>query len=86
MRGVCPRHRVHAFRSPGQGVHRVCGLPDPGAPVLPDERYGRTAKERRVTFVENCLEHRQVKNNGQMGMYHMLNNHEAIVNLGVEIA
>ena len=38
------------------------------------------------TFVENCLEHRQVKNNGQMGMYHMLNNHEAIVNLGVEIA
>ena len=31
------------------------------------------------TFVENYLEHKQIKNNGQIGMCHMFSNHEAIV-------
>ena len=53
--------------------------------ILCNEKYtGGVILQK--TFVENCLEHRQIKNKGQMDMYHMLNNHEAIVNLGVEIA
>ena len=53
--------------------------------ILCNEKYtGGVILQK--TFVENYLEHRQIKNNGQMSMYYMRNNHEAIVNLGVEIA
>lgn len=53
--------------------------------ILCNEKYTGSVVLQK-TFVENYLEHRQIKNNGQMSMYHMRNNHEAIVNLGVEIA
>lgn len=52
--------------------------------ILLNEKYtGHVTLQK--TFVENYLKHRQIKNKGQMDMYHMLNNHEAIVNLGVEV-
>lgn len=53
--------------------------------ILCNEKYTGDVILQK-TFVENYLQHRQIKNNGQIGMYHMLNNHEAIVNFDVKIA
>ena len=48
MCGVCPCHRFHAFCPSGQRIHRLRGFSDAGHPVLSDECYGRTAKERGI--------------------------------------
>ena len=46
--------------------------------ILNNEKYtGGVILQK--TFVENYLEHKQIKNNGQIGMCHMFSNHEAIV-------
>ncbi len=52
--------------------------------ILLNEKYAGHVTLQK-TFVENYLDHRQIKNKGQMNTYHMFNNHEAIVNLGVEM-
>ena len=52
--------------------------------ILSNEKYKGYVKLQK-TFVENYLEHRQIKNEGQMDTYYILNNHEAIVNLNAEI-
>ena len=52
--------------------------------ILSNEKYKGCAKLQK-TFVENYLEHRQIKNEDQMDTYYILNNHEAIVNLSAEV-
>ena len=46
--------------------------------ILHNEKYtGRVTLQK--TFVENYLEHKQIKNEGQLDMFQVLNNHEAII-------
>lgn len=46
--------------------------------ILSNEKYAGTVLSQK-TYVENCLTHKQVKNNGELPMYLMENNHEAII-------
>lgn len=46
--------------------------------ILLNEKYAGHVTLQK-TFVESYLEHRQIKNKGQMNAYHILNNHKAIV-------
>ena len=46
--------------------------------ILSNEKYIGTVVSQK-SFVENCLTHKQVKNDGQLPMYLIENNHEAII-------
>ncbi len=46
--------------------------------ILSNEKYIGTVLSQK-SYVENCLTHKQVKNNGELPMYLMENNHEAII-------
>lgn len=46
--------------------------------ILRNEKYFGTVVLQK-TFVANCLNHKQVKNEGQRELYEIVNNHEAIV-------
>jgi len=46
--------------------------------ILSNEKYIGTVLSQK-SFVENCLTHKQVKNSGQLPMYLIENNHEAII-------
>ena len=46
--------------------------------ILFNEKYIGTVLSQK-SLVENCLTHKQVKNNGQLSMYLIENNHEAII-------
>lgn len=47
--------------------------------ILSNEKYVGTVLSQK-SYVSNCLTHKQVKNNGELPMYLMENNHEAIIN------
>lgn len=49
--------------------------------ILSNEKYKGCVKLQK-TFVENYLEHRQVKNMGQLDIYLLTGNHEAIISPG----
>ena len=49
--------------------------------ILHNEKYTGCVILQK-TFVENYLEHTQVKNTGQMDTYHIFNNHKAIISFG----
>ncbi|MCG9969903.1 recombinase family protein [Pelotomaculum terephthalicicum JT] len=46
--------------------------------ILSNEKYVGTVLSQK-SYVSNCLTHKQVKNNGELPMYLMENNHEAII-------
>ncbi len=46
--------------------------------ILSNEKYIGTVLSQK-SYVENCLTHKQVKNNGELPMYLIENNHEAII-------
>ena len=46
--------------------------------ILSNEKYKGCVKLQK-TFVDNYLEHKQVKNKGQLDIYQINNNHEAII-------
>lgn len=46
--------------------------------ILSNEKYVGTVLSQK-TFVENCLTHKQAKNNGEFPMYLIEDNHEAII-------
>ena len=46
--------------------------------ILSNEKYVGTVLSQK-SYVVNCLTHKQVKNNGELPMYLMENNHEAII-------
>ncbi|MCB8818367.1 recombinase family protein [Desulfosporosinus shakirovi] len=46
--------------------------------ILSNEKYIGTVLSQK-SYVENCLTHKQVKNNGDLPMYLIENNHEAII-------
>lgn len=49
--------------------------------ILSNEKYKGCVKLQK-TFVENYLQHRQVKNMGQLDTYLLTSNHEAIISPG----
>ena len=49
--------------------------------ILSNEKY-RGCVTVQKTFVENYLEHKQVKNMGQLDIYLLMDNHEAIIGSG----
>lgn len=46
--------------------------------ILSNEKYIGAVLSQK-SYVENCLTHKQVKNNGELPMYLIENNHEAII-------
>ncbi|PYG87233.1 DNA invertase Pin-like site-specific DNA recombinase [Ruminiclostridium sufflavum DSM 19573] len=46
--------------------------------ILSNEKYVGTVLSQK-SYVENCLTHKQVKNNGELSMYFIENNHDAII-------
>lgn len=46
--------------------------------ILTNEKYHGTVVLQK-TFVANCLNHKQVKNVGQLEQYEIIGNHKAIV-------
>ncbi len=52
--------------------------------ILRNEKYTGCVILQK-TFVENYLEHRQIKNIGQMDTYQILNNHREIISFGEEV-
>lgn len=46
--------------------------------ILSNAKYVGTVLSQK-SYVENCLTHKQVKNNGELPMYLIENNHEAII-------
>lgn len=46
--------------------------------ILSNEKYVGTVLSQK-SYVENCLTHKQIKNNGELPMYLMENNHKAII-------
>ena len=48
--------------------------------ILSNEKYIGQALSQK-TYVENFLDHKQVKNDGQLPKYLILNSHEAIISL-----
>lgn len=46
--------------------------------ILNNEKYFGTVVLQK-TFVVNCLDHKQIKNNGQQDKYKIDGNHEAII-------
>lgn len=49
--------------------------------ILNNEKYIGTVV-RQKTFVENCLNHKQIKNEGHQDKYEIVGNHEAIIDKG----
>jgi len=50
--------------------------------MLSNEKYAGMALLQK-SFVADPLSHKQVKNNGELSMYHVANSHEVIVNIDV---
>ena len=46
--------------------------------ILNNEKYAGNVVLQK-TFVENYLEHKQIKNKGQLDTYQIMGNHEAII-------